>query len=162
MKNLPSKTLAIIALLSLLIYFSKIDMTSNVSKNKPTQSQQLPAYSKIQSNQESFVAGNYQTNNSVSGFKDLILDSTYTYAYRIYNTSGDEITLEGSWEFSYKNQAQHIILHRPLPNKASQHLKLAKLEEHKFRITSNGLTDLYTHENYLQLETKEYSLTALK
>lgn len=162
MKNAPYKILVIIGLLSSLVYFLKPDISLKAPKQNTDQDQQLPVYSKIQPNQNDSLVGNYQTSNSVSGFKDLILDSTYTYAYKIYNTSGEEITLEGSWELSYKDQAQHIILHRPLPNKATQHLNLAKLEEHKFKVTSDGLTDLYTQEHYFHLETEEYSLASLK
>ena len=122
-----------------------------------SQSHQTTAYSQIRPNQNDSLAGSYQTRNSITGFKTLILDSTYTYSYRVQG-----IILEGSWELSYKDQAQHIILHRPLPNKAAQHLKLANIEEHKLKVTADGLRDLYAQEDYLQLETEEYSLAIFK
>ncbi len=147
------RILIIATVLFSLLHFFYTNTSSTVSKQVSSQSQQIPAYSKIRPNQNDSLAGRYQTNNSAIGFKTLILDSTYTYAYTVQG-----LVLEGSWELSYKDQAQHIILHRPLPNKASQHLDLAKIEEHKLRVTANGLSDLYTQENYLQLETDEYSL----
>lgn len=162
MKSTTSKILLLASISCLFLYFHHTHNSSDTAKQQPLQNQQLPAYSQIQPNQNDSLVGEYQTNNSVSGFKDLILDSTYTYNYKIYNTSGEEITLEGSWELSYKDQAQHIILHRPLPNQAAQHLDLAKIEEHKFKVISNGLTDLYTQENYSLIKTNEYSLAVLK
>jgi hypothetical protein len=162
MKNATYKILAIASLLFLSLYFFQNDTSSNTPNYSAFHSQQPQAYSKIQANQNDSVAGRYQTSNSVSGFKNLILDSTYTYSYKMYGSSGEEIILEGSWELSYKNQDQHIILHRPLPNKAAQHLKLANIEEHKLKVTSDGLRDLYTQEDYLQVETDEYSLAVFK
>jgi hypothetical protein len=162
MKNTNYKILALAAALFLLIQFFKNSTSSETPKYTTFQSQQNIAYSQIRPNQNDSLAGTYQTNNSISGFKDLILDSTYTYAYSVQGTSGETIVLEGSWELSYKGQAPHIILHRPLPNQACRGLKLANIEEHKFRVTANGLRDLHTQEDYLQLKTDEYSLAVFK
>lgn len=137
-------------------------ISSETSKPTTFQTQQRPAYSKIRPHQNDSLVGTYQTSNSIFGFKDLILDSTYTYRYGIQGNSGETIVLKGSWELSYKGQALHIILHRPLPNKAWQNLELANIEEHRFKVSPNGLKDLYTQEEYLQLETEEYSLAVLK
>lgn len=160
MKNATYLTLAVA--LSLFCYLEFFPTDPNLPTSSPIQNQQNQAYSTAPSNRKNILAGTYHTDNSISGFKDLILDSTYTYSYRTQATSGEEVILEGSWELSYKNQDQHIILHRPLPNKASSNLAIANLQEHKFRVTPNGLRDLYTQEEYLQIETDEYSLAFFK
>lgn len=102
------------------------------------------------------LVGTYKIVNADTQ-KDLILDSTYTYSYLVQE--GDQtIVLEGSWELSYKNQAQHIILHRPTSPKNIAHIDWANFEERKFRVTQDGLTDPVYNESYLQIETNEYSL----
>lgn len=161
MKNTKYKIFAIAAALFLSVQFFN-SSTSETPKRTHLQSQQNTAYSQVRPNQNDSLAGTYQTNNSISGFKDLILDSTYTYAYRVQTTSGEEVILEGSWELSYQGKAPHIILHRPLPNAAWRDLELANIEEHKFRVTPDGLRDLHTQEAYLQLKTDEYSLAVFK
>jgi hypothetical protein len=158
MKNANYGILIVATVLLTLLHFFHTNTSLDESKQMTSQSQQTSTYSQIRPNQNDSLAGSYQTSNSISGFKNLILDSTYTYAYSVQGTSGEAITLEGSWELSYKGQAPHIILHRPLPNEASLDLKLANIEEHRLKVTADGLRDLYTQENYLQVETDEYSL----
>lgn len=163
MKNANYKivTITAVLVLSFLCWFNTY-RSQETLKRAALQNNQNAAYSQMRPNQNDSLAGTYQTSNGISGFKGLILDSTYTYSYRIQGTSGETVVLKGSWELSYKDQAQHIILHRPLPNKAWHDLELANIEEHKFRVTLEGLRDLYTQENYLQLETDEYSLAVFK
>lgn len=156
MKN--TTYLILVAGLSLLVYLSFFSTENAINLSPQIQTQHSQAYSTASLNRKNILAGTYQTNNSISGFKDLILDSTYTYSYKVQASSGEEVVLEGSWELSYKDQDQHIVLHRPLPNQSWSDLKIAHLQEHKFRVTPNGLRDLYTQEEYLQIETDEYSL----
>jgi len=161
MRNVNYGLLTIIAFIFLYLHFYTTTPSKNTT-HSPLLNQQNLTYSKVRPNTNDTLVGTYQTRNSISGFKSLILDSTYTYAYKIQGTSGEEIILTGSWELSYQNQTQHIILHRPFPRKAWQHLELANIEEHKFRVISDGLRDLYTQENYIQLKTNEYSLAIFK
>lgn len=156
MKNATYGLFAIASLSFLYLYFFQIDTSTETTKTSNFQNQQNLAYLP-RPNQNDSLAGNYQTSNSVSGFKTLILDSTYTYSYTLQG-----VVLEGSWELSYKDQGQHIILHRPLPNEAAQGLDLANIEEHRLKVTPDGLRDMYTHEDYLQLKTDEYSLAVFK
>ncbi|WP_052598572.1 hypothetical protein [Aureispira sp. CCB-QB1] len=155
MKNATYGVLATAIFLCFYMQFWTVTPSPLSSSSTTSQGQ---AYSQTPSNRNDTLPGTYQTSNSVTGFKDLILDSTYTYRYSVSKPSGESVVLEGSWELSYKDQDQQIVLHQPLPNEAWEDLKIAHLEEHRFKVTPNGLRDLYTQEVYLQLKTNEYSL----
>lgn len=115
-------------------------------------------YAQVGNGYRDTLVGTYQSNQTEN---DLILDSTYTYSFSVKNGS-ETVLLEGVWELSYKDQDQHIILHRPLPHKAIANLRFADFEERRFKVTENGLKDVKQTETYTQITTDEYSLAIYK
>ncbi|BDS12650.1 hypothetical protein [Aureispira anguillae] len=144
------------AILTCLIYFTYPQPSAPKTAPILAQKKTNKHYAPVGLGYKDSLVGTYQIVNS-KHTKDLILDSTYTYNYSIQE-GNESIVLEGTWELSYKDQTQHIILHRPNFQPRASLPKLADFEERKFKVTPDGLKDILHNESYLHIATDEYSL----
>ena len=101
------------------------------------------------------LVGTYYTTTAV-GDKELILDSTYTYTYTV-NKENHEWILEGSWELSYKDDNQHIILHRPF-HATEQNAPVSNFEELHLTLTSEGLKNAALAEYFTKTSSPNHRL----
>jgi len=106
--------------------------------------------------------GSYKA-TTIEGDKELILDSTYTYSC-IVDISNKEVCLEGTWELSYKDSSQHIILSPPTLKNTAQNLEeLTKVninfEEQKLKVTKYGdLISLIKKEAFIKQTIENQAL----
>ena len=119
-------------------------------------------YASINQEYRGNFVGTYKTTNSKKS-KELILDSTYTYSC-IISFSTQEILLEGTWELSYKDSSQHIVLSPPTIKSNSQKLDktekaIISIKEQKLKVTKNGnLIDLTKKETFIKQRIENQAL----
>lgn len=140
MRQLILPTIAFFLLITTIYYYG---FQTNHSKSLPQKQ-----YPLLKPEKKQDIIGTY-TSDDKQCFKELILDSTYTYTYRFQHNK-QLISLKGSWELSLKNNDQHIVLHHPFPKQNVVIPALLATDECLLKVKPTGLVNQQSKEMYHQ------------